>query len=159
MSAQFVMAGSQSSIFPVEVGVKQRCVLAPIIFYLLLVAITIVPHRDLQPLDSVGIESLLDGALFNLRRLLSNKRDFLCSVFALQYDDDAAFPSPTADGHQRRLGIICETYLRASHMIYLHIFTVRLSATDVLRSQLVDLGNRDRIPGKDGIIFLWPLDQ
>ena len=40
MCAQVVMAGSQSSSFPVEVGVKQGCVLAPIIFNLLLVAIT-----------------------------------------------------------------------------------------------------------------------
>ena len=47
MCAQVVMAGSQSSSFPVEVGVKQGCVLAPIIFNLLLVAITFVSHRDL----------------------------------------------------------------------------------------------------------------
>ena len=36
MYAQVVMAGSQSSSFPVEVGVKQDCVPAPIIFKLLL---------------------------------------------------------------------------------------------------------------------------
>ena len=42
MCAQVVMAGSPSSSFPVEVGVKQGCVLAPIIFNLLLVAITLV---------------------------------------------------------------------------------------------------------------------
>ena len=35
MCAHVVMAGSQSSSFPVEVGVKQCCVLAPIIFNLL----------------------------------------------------------------------------------------------------------------------------
>ena len=35
MCAQVVMACSQSSSFPVEVGVKQDCVLAPIIFNLL----------------------------------------------------------------------------------------------------------------------------
>ena len=66
MCAQVVMAGSQSSSFPVEVGVKQGCVLAPIIFNLLLVAITLVSHRDLQSSDCVGIEYRLDDGLFNL---------------------------------------------------------------------------------------------
>ena len=51
MCAQVVMAGSQSSSFPVEVGVKQCCILAPIIFKLLLVAMTLVSHRDLQSYD------------------------------------------------------------------------------------------------------------
>ena len=64
--AQVVVAGSQSSSFPVEVGVKQGCVLAPIIFNLLLVIITLVSHRDLQSSDCVGIEYCLDGGLFNL---------------------------------------------------------------------------------------------
>ena len=66
MCAHVVMASSQSSSFHVEVGVKQGCVLAPIIFNLLLVAKTLVSHRDLQSSDWVGIEHRLDGGLFNL---------------------------------------------------------------------------------------------
>ena len=69
MCAQVVMAGSQSSSFPVEVGVKQGCVLAPIIFNLLLVAITLVSHRDIQSSDCVGIANRLDGGFFKLRRI------------------------------------------------------------------------------------------
>ena len=49
------MAGSQSSSFPVEVEVKLGCVLAPIIFNLFLVTITLVSHRDLQSSDCVEI--------------------------------------------------------------------------------------------------------
>ena len=62
MCAQVGMAGSQSSSYPVEVGVKQGCVLAQIIFNQLLVAITLVSHRDLQSSDCVGIEHRLDGS-------------------------------------------------------------------------------------------------
>ena len=114
MCAQVVMAGSQSSSFPVEVGVKQGCVLAPIIFNLLLVAITLVFHRDLQPSDCVGIEYRLDGGLFNLRRLQAKTKTSSAIISALQY---AAFPSHTADGLQRSLDVMSETYLRAGLVI------------------------------------------
>ena len=66
MCAHLVMAGSQSTSLPAEVGVKQGCVLATIIFNLLLVAITLVSHRDIQSSDSVGIEYRLDHGLLNL---------------------------------------------------------------------------------------------
>ena len=93
MCAQVVMAGYQSSSFPVEVGVKQCCVLAPIIFNLLLVAITLVSHRDLQSSDFVGIEYRLDGGLFNLRRLQAKTKTFSPTIFAFQCADAAAFPA------------------------------------------------------------------
>ena len=117
MCAQVVMAGSQFSSFPVEVGVKQGCVLAPIIFNLLLVSITLVSHRDLQSSDFVGIEYHLDGGLFDLRRLQAKAKTSSAMIFALQYANDAAFPCLTADGLQRSLDVMSETYLCAGLMI------------------------------------------
>ena len=117
MCAQVVMARSQSSSFPVKVGVKQGCVLAPIIFNLLLVAITLVYHRDLQSSDCVGIEYRFDGGLFNLRRLQAKTKTSSAMISALQYADDAAFPCLTADGLQRSLDVMSETYLRAGLII------------------------------------------
>ena len=111
--AQVVMTGSQSSSFPVEVGVKQGCVLAPIIFNLLIVAMTLVSHCDLQSSDCVGIEYRLDGDLFNQRRLQAKTKTSSAVISAHQYADDAAFSSVTADGLQRSLDIMYETYLRA----------------------------------------------
>ena len=117
MCAQFVMAGSQSSSFPVEIGVKQGCVLAPIIFNLLLVAITLESHRDLQSSDCVGIEYRLDGGLINLRRLQAKTKTSSAMISTLQHADDAAFPCLTADGLQRSLDVMSETYLRAGLII------------------------------------------
>ena len=117
MCAQVVMAGSQSSSFPVEVGVKQGCVLAPIIFNLLLVAITLVSHCEMQSSDCVGIEYRLDGGLFNLQRLQAKTKTTSAMISALQYIDDAAFPSLTADGLQRSFDVMSETYLCAGLII------------------------------------------
>ena len=117
MCAQVVMTGSQSSRFPVEVGVKQGCVPAQIIFHLLLVAITLVSHRDLQSSDCVGIEYRLDGGLFNLRRLQAKTKTYSAMISALQFADDAAFPSHTVDRLQRSLDVMFVAYLRAGLMI------------------------------------------
>ena len=117
MCAQVVMAVSQSSSFPVEVGVKQGCVLAPIIFNLLLVAVTLVSHRDLQSSDCARIEYRLDGGLFNLRRLQAKTKTSSAMISVLQYADDAAFPSLTAGGLQRSFDVISEAYLRVGLVI------------------------------------------
>ena len=55
MCTQVVTAGCQSSSITVVYGVKQGCVLAPIIFNLLLVDMTLAFHRDLQSSDCIGI--------------------------------------------------------------------------------------------------------
>ena len=117
MCAQIVIAGSQSTSFPLDVGVKQGCVLAPIIFNLLLVAMTLASHCDLQSSDFVGIEYRLDGGLFILRRLRANTKTSSAMIFAHQYTDDVSFPSLTADGLQSCLDVISEIYLHTGLII------------------------------------------
>ena len=117
MCAQGVIAGFWSSRFPVEWGVKHGCVSGPVIFKLFLAAMTPVSHHDLQSSDSVGVKHCLDGSLFNLRHLKSKNKTSPALISALQYADDAAFPSLTADGNQRSLDIISETYLCASLIV------------------------------------------
>ena len=104
------MAGSQSSSFPVEVAVKQGCVLAAIIFNLHLVAMPLVSHRDLQSSDCVGIEYRLGGGLFKLQRLQAKAKTSSAVIYA-------AFPSLTADGLQRSLDVMSETCLRVGLII------------------------------------------
>ena len=117
MCAQVVMAGSQSSNIPVDVEVKQGCVLAQIIFNLLLVAITLVSHRDLQSSDCVGIENRLDGGLFNLRRLQVKSKTSFAMISDLLFADDAYLPSLTADGLKRSHYIMSYAYLLAGLII------------------------------------------
>ena len=69
MSARVVLNGLESDPFMVNVGVKQGCVLAPVIFNLFLVAITLLFRNRVLPADSAGINYRLDGSLFNIRRL------------------------------------------------------------------------------------------
>ena len=102
---------------PVEVGVKQGCVLAPIIFNLLLVTVTLESHRDLQSSDCVGIEYRVDGGLFNLRCLQVKGKTSSAMISAHQYADDAVFLSRTADGLQRSLDVMSEAFLRAGLII------------------------------------------
>ena len=117
MCAQVVMAGSQSSSFPIEVGVKIGCVLVPFIFNLLLVAMTLVFHRNLQSSDCAGIEYRLDGGLFNLRRIQTKTKTSPTVISALHCADDAAFPCLIADGLQRSHDVMTEKYLHAGPMI------------------------------------------
>ena len=109
--------GCSCSSFSAEVGVKQGCVLAPIIYNQLLVVISLVSHRDLQSSDCVGIEYRLDGGLFNLRRLQSKTKTSSAMISALQYADNTAFSSLTAVGLQRSLDVRSESYLRAGLII------------------------------------------
>ena len=115
--AQVVMAGSQSSILPAYVGEKQWCVLAPIIYKLSLVAITLVSHHDLQSSKSVGVEHSLDGGFFNLQHLHSKTKTSCVVIFALQYANDIAFPSLTTYRLQHSIDVIPETYLHANLIV------------------------------------------
>lgn len=69
LEARVIVGTSQSSSFPVQVGVKQGCVLAPVIFNLFLAAVTLLSRNSLSPDDGVCLQFRLDGNLFNLRRL------------------------------------------------------------------------------------------
>ena len=69
MTARVSNGGSKSEPFNVEVGVKQGCVLAPVIFNMYLTAVTLISHQQMNRDDGVQIQFRLDGNLFNLRRL------------------------------------------------------------------------------------------
>ncbi|CAJ1066317.1 uncharacterized protein LOC109084930 [Xyrichtys novacula] len=78
MQARVFTGELQSEFFRVNVEVKQGCVLAPVLFNLLLFAITCLFHRALDHNDGVHLQYRLDGSLFNTRRLHADD----CAVLA-----------------------------------------------------------------------------
>ena len=110
MSARVVVDGLESEPFEVLVGVKQGCVLAPVIFNLFLVAVTLLFRDGISVSDGIQFNHRLDGNLFNLRRLKANSKVTEASVLELQYADDAALPSHTTTGLQRNLNVLADAY-------------------------------------------------
>ena len=98
--------------FGVYTGVKQGCVLAPVIFNLILVAVTLVFRNNISAADGVRIKYRLDSSLFNICRLQAVTKVTNDTIFDLQYADDAALPSHTPDGLQRQLDAISSAYSR-----------------------------------------------
>jgi len=90
-----MQGGEISKSFGVNTGVKQGCVLAPVIFNLFLVAVTLVFRHNISAADGIRIKYRLDGSLFNICRLQAVTTVTNDTIFDLQYADDAVLPSHT----------------------------------------------------------------
>ena len=110
MNARVSIGGNKSEPFNVEVGVKQGCVLAPVIFNIYLTAVTLLSHQQMNPDDGLKIEFRLDGNLFNLRRLQAQSKTEIANFLELQYADDCAVLAHTPEALQRSLTIISSIY-------------------------------------------------
>jgi len=101
----------------VNTGVKQGCVLAPVIFNLFLVSVTLAFRHNISAAGGVRIKYRLDGSLFNIRRLQAVTKVTIDTIFDLQYADDAALPRHTPDGLQRQLDAISSAYCRVGLVV------------------------------------------
>ena len=113
MSARVVAAGLISDPFEVNVGVKQGCVLAPALFNIYLAAVTLLARYDMSFEDGIHFKYRFDGGMFNLRRLKAETKTRTATIFELQYADDAAIPTNSAEALQRNLTIMSDTYRKA----------------------------------------------
>ena len=98
-----------SNPFPITGGLKQGCVLAPTCFSLYMAAM----FNEIPPgAPSIDVRYRLDGGLFNLARLRARTRTSTISVREMQYADDNATPSQTADELQRTANLYNTAYER-----------------------------------------------
>jgi len=66
MSAHVMQGREMSKSFGVNTGVKQACILAPVIFNLFLMAMTLIFCHNISAKDGVCIKYGLDASLFNI---------------------------------------------------------------------------------------------
>lgn len=85
MFARIVVDGLESDPFEVKVGLKQGCVLEPVLFSIYMSAVTLLSRYQLQLDDGIAFRYRLDGSLFNLRRLQAFTKTRNKTVFELQY--------------------------------------------------------------------------
>ncbi|XP_077091366.1 uncharacterized protein LOC143742394 [Siphateles boraxobius] len=107
MQACVTVGTSQSPSFPVQVGVKQGCVLAPVIFNLFLAAVTLLSRNSLSPDEGVCLQFRLDRNLFDLRRLQAITKCTTLTIHELQYADDCALQVHSPTTMQHTLDVVC----------------------------------------------------
>ena len=95
-------------------GVKQGCVLAPVLFNLFVSAVLHVFHGGPGGGNGIPVRYRYDGGgLFNLARLKARTKCNLVVVNELQYADDAAFVCHTARELQESVSGVHSAYARA----------------------------------------------
>ncbi len=68
------IGGQESEPFLVRTGVRQGCVLAPVLFNIFLLCVTMLLHNEIENSSGITVDFRLDGNLFNIRRLQATKK-------------------------------------------------------------------------------------
>ena len=117
MMATVLVAGEESEPFAVEVGVKQGCAMAPVLFNIYLAAANFLFARRNAGNGSVHLVYRLDGSLFNLQRLKARTKVSHEHLSELQYADDCALIAHTAEDLQRSVTTLHEVYAELGLLI------------------------------------------
>ena len=123
MTGQVLSGGEVSEPFNISNGVKQGCVLAPVLFNLFF---TCVLNHAIKDLDlGVYLRYRLDGSLFDLRRLNSKTKVVEKIILEALFADDCALMAHK----ESDLQIIADKFAETSRLFGL---TISLGKTEVL---------------------------
>ena len=123
MKGQVLSNGDQSDSFEITNGVKQGCVLAPVLFNLFFTCVLRQAAQNLE--EGVYIRYRLDGSIFDLRRLTAKTKTLTGLLREALFADDCALMAhkPSA------LQIMVDKFSEASKQFGL---TISLGKTEVL---------------------------
>lgn len=110
MTVRVRYGGELSEPFEVSRGVKQGCVLAPVLFNIYIQCITRLMATSLNEEDKIHLNYRTDRNLFDLRKLKAKTKVSKTSLLELQYADDCALVADSAEGLQRVLTRSAELY-------------------------------------------------
>ncbi|KAL8591100.1 hypothetical protein ACOMHN_058753 [Nucella lapillus] len=94
--------------FNISNGVKQGCVLAPVLFNLFLTCVLNHAVRDIQ--DGVYLKYRMDGSLFDLRYLNAKTKKTERTILEALFADDCALMAHTESALQHTVDKFAEAY-------------------------------------------------
>lgn len=111
MKVRVSASGVLSEEFEVTTGVKQGCVMAPVLFNIYMLCVTHILHRDAEE-EGVDVRYRLDRNLFDLAKLKARTKTKACNIKELQYADDAAIVAHSPQVLQSMIDTLNRTYNR-----------------------------------------------
>ena len=122
MTGQVLSGGDATETFKISNGVKQECVLVPVLFNIF----TCMMAHAVQDLGSgVYIQYRLDGSLFDLRHLTAKTKSLFYLIQETLFADDSAL----ATHEDSDLQFIPDSFCQAAQLIG---HTISLAETEVL---------------------------
>ena len=106
MQSTVCFDGATSNAFPVSIGVKQGCVLAPTLFGIFFSMLHQYAFVDCT--EGVFVRTRSNGKLFNIARFRAKTKAYVVLIRELLLADDAALTSHSEEGLQRLVDMLSQ---------------------------------------------------